>query len=147
MEGILHQFAARFFDLEISMQLIRGHADVTCNHEVWRIKYQPLQAGIPGNYPGTGTGSEDPEVCAAAGSMPDGGKQTAANTPRRHKPVTPTNLYTMPGELFYRLHPFHFIINRHATVVQVGPQLQALLQMRPGMQANEILTVSVMRIQ
>ncbi len=40
MEGILTEAAHVYFDVELSMQLLRGREDGTCDHEVSEIEFE-----------------------------------------------------------------------------------------------------------
>ena len=91
MEGTIQGMARVFFDIEIGLQLLRGREDGSCDHEVYLLTF-PRQ-----------------ELTLKAFSEAKAKRLAAATA----------STYTPTPALFYRLFPFHFILDQQCRLLQV----------------------------
>lgn len=91
MEGTIQGMARVFFDIEIGLELLRGRDDGSCDHEVYLLTFPRQELALKAFF----------ETKAALLSA------ASATT------------YTPTPALFYRLFPFHFILDKNCKLLQV----------------------------
>ena len=89
MEGTIQAVARVFFDIEIGLQLVRGRDDGTCDHEVYLLSFPRQELG----------GFSDAKL-----KLQDEARACVFD----------------PGpDLFYRMFPFHFVLDKECQLKQV----------------------------
>ena len=91
MEGTIQGMARVFFDIEVGLELLRGRDDGSCDHEVYLLTFPKQEITLKGFF-------ERKENLLSAASA---------------------TTYTPTPALFYRLFPFHFILDKDCKLLQV----------------------------
>ncbi|GAX76175.1 hypothetical protein CEUSTIGMA_g3619.t1 [Chlamydomonas eustigma] len=112
--GICEEIASSVYCMEISFELLKGRDDGSCDHEVWCI------------------------------SFPDQSQTTSMGRLTRLTQEQPQIQYSPSADLFYTLFPFHMVIDRHMTLVQVGSGiLRSISNIKPGSAVSDLFKISV----